>query len=268
MSKPKTYPPKAPLPYEELRDVIDLSLWAGQMLLHFGADSRRIEETVHRLGTGLGCDWMDILVSPNALVVTTTSAGEFRTKVRRVVGITVNMGIVDAINTLSRRVTHGELNRHEVRAELERISQMHSYYPRWLGILMVGLACGAFSRLFEGDLAVFGVTFGAACLAMFLRQELQKRYYNTVLVVVVTALCAGLVASLAGVFDWSAKPQVALASAVLLLVPGVPLINAAQDLIQGHIVTGLVRGVWGGIIALAIALGLLMAIQVSGVEGL
>ena len=29
---------------EELRDVIALSLWAGQMLLQNGADSQRVEE--------------------------------------------------------------------------------------------------------------------------------------------------------------------------------------------------------------------------------
>src|SRR3990172_1698519 len=106
---------KSPLDYETLRDVIDLALWAGQMLLQSGAESQQIEETVHRLGTGLGCDWMDILVSPNALVVTTSSNQEFRTKVRRVVGLGVDMTIVDEVNRLSRRVWEDKLDRFQVR---------------------------------------------------------------------------------------------------------------------------------------------------------
>jgi len=44
------------LAYVALRDIIDLSLWTGQMLMQHGASSERVEESVHRLGTGLGCD--------------------------------------------------------------------------------------------------------------------------------------------------------------------------------------------------------------------
>ena len=45
---------KEPLDREELRDVIDLALWAGQMLLQNGADAERVEETVHRHWHGIG----------------------------------------------------------------------------------------------------------------------------------------------------------------------------------------------------------------------
>ncbi len=42
---------KTPLDREALRDVIDLALWAGQLLLQHGAESEQIEQTIHRLGT-------------------------------------------------------------------------------------------------------------------------------------------------------------------------------------------------------------------------
>lgn len=47
-----------------------------------------------------------------------------------------------------------------------------------------------------------------------------------------------------------------------------PLINAAEDLIKGHMVIGLVRGASGMIVSLAIALGLLLAMTLAGVPGL
>lgn len=255
---------KPALDKDTLRDVIDLSLWTGQLLLHYGADSQRIEETVHRLGTGLGANWLDILISPNALVITTTSGEEFRTKLRRVVGITVNMNVVDQINTLSRRVANKEIDRFGVRTELDRISKMGHYYHRFVVVVMVGLACAAFSRLFDGDVGIFFTTFFAASVAMFVRQELQRNYFHPLLTVAVTAFVAGCGASLA--IYLSHDPQIALAASVLLLVPGVPLINATQDLIEGHVVTGLVRGVNGAIIVLMIALGLLLAIKLTGVN--
>jgi uncharacterized membrane protein YjjP (DUF1212 family) len=262
---------KPPLARDELREAIVLSLWAGQLLLQHGAESDRVEETVHRLGTGMGCDWMDILVSPNAVVATTISGGKFRTKLRRVPVLGVNMTIVDAINTLSRQVSRGELNRAQVRTELRRISAIKPRYNRWVVVLMVGLACAAFSRLFGGTWPIFGVTFGSAAIAMFVRQELTRRHFNLFMVVTLTAFVGGLPASSAVLLQLHYDPEITripLVASVLLLVPGVPLINAIEDLIKGHIVAGVARGVTGLLISLSIALGLLLAMWVVGVGAL
>lgn len=259
---------KPPLDHETLRDVIDLALWAGQMLLHNGAESQRVEETVHRLGTGLGCDWLDILVSPNAIIATTSSGNEFRTKVRRVVGMTVNLGVICDINEISRRVELGEMNRHAVRAQLEWIDKLERPYNRWLVAGMVGLSCGAFSQLFGGDAPIFLATWVAATTAMIVRQQLMFYRFNTYLTVIATAFIAGLMASLPTVLGWQETADTTLAASVLLLVPGVPLINAVEDIIKGHSVTGITRALMGTLISLAIALGLLLAISLTGVESL
>lgn len=259
---------KRPLAYEELRDIIDLVLWAGQLLLQHGAESLRVEETIHRLGTALGCDWMDIFISANALVVTASSGGDFRTKMRRVPHLAVNMDIVAEVNDLSRRVAAGQLNREELGFELRRITNKHHNYNRWMIVGMVGMACAAFSRIFGGDWAVFIVTFFASSIAMFARQELAKRHFNTYLVVIVTAFIAGLIASAAAFFSLSNNPQIALAASVLLLVPGVPFLNSAEDIMKGHPMIGFTRGMTAGLMSLCIALGLILAIGLSGVSGI
>ena len=177
----------------------------------------------------------------------------------------MDLGKVTAINSLSRRINNGELDRFQTRTKLRQIDQKPRSYNRWLVVLMVGLACAAFSRLFGGDWVIFGITFAASAVAMFLRQILTHHFFNLLLVVVVCAFVAGCLASTAGLLNLSDQPETALAAAVLLLVPGVPLINAAQDLIRGHLVTGIARGVTGLLISLAIALGLLFALSLTGV---
>lgn len=259
---------KSPLSREELRDIIDLSLWVGQLLLQHGADAERVEETIHRFGTALGCDWIDVLVSPNVIAITTTSGEEFRTKIRRVINIGVNMFMISAINRLSRRVAAGELDRFQVRSEIERINSTPPLYNRWVVVGMVGLACGAFSQLFGGDGPVFAVTVAASSIAMFVRQELTRHYFNPLLVVIATAFVAGVIAAAGVHFELGEQPELALAASVLLLIPGVPLINSAEDLIKGHSVLGLTRGIVGGLITLAIALGLSLALRLMGVDTL
>ncbi|MGB7340840.1 MAG: threonine/serine exporter family protein [Phototrophicaceae bacterium] len=257
---------KPPMEREALRDVIGLSLWAGQMLLQNGADSQRVEETIHRLGTSLGCDWLDIVIMPDAIIASTVNNEEFRTKVRRAPNQGVNMQLIAEISDISYRAASQELNRFTLRTELRRIDQMPRNYNRWLVVFGVGLACAAFSRLFGGDWFVFATTLVASSTAMFARQELHKRHFNSFLIVVATAFVAGTIASSAALLDLSPEPTIAIAASVLLLVPGVPLVNAAEDLLNGHILNGIVRGILGLLLVLSIALGLVLSFWLTGVS--
>lgn len=257
---------KPPMEREALRDVISLSLWSGQMLLQNGADSQRIEQTIHRLGTALGCDWLDIVIMPDAIIASTINNHEFRTKVRRAPGRGVDMQKIADISDVSYRVQDGDLDRFSLRLELRRIDQRQRNYNRWLVVFGVGVACASFSRLFDGDWIVFFVTFLASSVAMFTRQELHKRNFNMFLVVVITAFVAGSIGSFATLLNLSPTPTIAMAASVLLLVPGVPLINSAEDLLNGHLLTGVLRGVLGFLLVLSIALGLVLAFWVTGVS--
>lgn len=257
--------PTRRLAYVELREIIGLSLWAGQMLLQNGASSLRTEETTHRIGTGLGCDWMDVIVTPDSLIVTATDGEDFRTKARRVVRLGANMGRITALSELGHAVAEGRADRAQVQARLRAIDAAPKDYNRWLVVFLVGLACAAFSRLFGGDWPVFGVTLVAASVAMFTRQELEKRYFNRYLVVATVAFIGGLLASGARLVTDAANVNIAIAATALLLVPGVPLINSAQDFIRGYTGNGLRRGMSGLLISLAIALGLALAIQFAQV---
>lgn len=261
-------PHKPPMEREELREVISLSLWAGQMLLQWGADTARVEETVHRIGTGLGCDWLDIVVTVDAIIATTINNHEFRTKVRRAPLRGVNMARIVAINDVSYQIQQGACDRAQLRRALRAIDQQGHLYNRWLVLVGVALACAAFSDLFGGDAATFLATLGAAGTATFVRQELTKRYYNPLLIVIVVAAVAGGLASVLAHLLGSATVATAIAASVLLLVPGVPLINAAEDFINGYAQNGMVRAIYGGIISLAIALGLALVIWLTGVNGI
>lgn len=259
---------KLPLNRTELSDVIDLALWAGQLLLQNGAATRRVEEAVHQIGTALGCDWLDVLVSQNSISITLNSGEDFRTKIRRIVDSGVNMTTVSAVYRLKDRVIFEQLDRHQVRSELDRISNKKPLYNRWLIVFAIGLSCAAFSRLFGGDWPAFAVTFVASSLAMYVRQELNRRYFNPLLVTMITAFTAGIIASLAMRFNIGLQAEIALAASVLLLVPGVPLINSVVDLVRGYTSVGLARGITGALITFAIALGLLLAMHIVGVSGL
>jgi len=76
---------------------------------------------------------------------------------------------------------------------------------------------------------------------------------------------ASATASLGIVYQLGTHPQSALATAVLFLVPGVPLINSFTDLMDNNILNGMVRFTTGLMTVLAITLGLFLAMLIFSV---
>ena len=248
--------------------MIDLALWLGKLLLEHGSPAPRVERTVELVGTSLGCDHLDILVSPNVIMVTTSEGLQFRTKARRVAALHVNIGRVVTLGDLVRDVSTGRCGRVKLRERLESIASSPPEYSRPTAIAMVGLACAAFSRLFDGDWPTFGIVLVAASAGMAVRQELAARRYAPVLTVLAVSFTASLISVFATRFVHTATPQHALAASVLLLVPGVPLINAFEELVRGYSLMAVSRGVQGLAISLAIALGMLVATGWLGAQAL
>lgn len=123
----------------------------------------------------------------------------------------------------------------------------------------------SFCRLAGGSFLEMGVVYGASLLGLVVRHEAQHRRFNPYLCVYLAALTAALVS---GAF-MRLNPlafEHAFATSVLFLVPGVPLLNAISDLVDGNFLTGLSRMMHGLIISFCIALGLLTALYVYGLQ--
>lgn len=254
-----------PLTHTQHAEVIDLVLWAGQLMQQHGAESQLVENTVHRLGASLGCDSMEVVLTPTSILVCSSVGDDALTRALRIREAPVNMTTVSCIVRLVHRVEQGLHSLTEVRSELERIVGIGHAYARWQIVLTIGLSCAAFCKLFGGGWPEVAVTFVASACAMALRQQMALRHVNPYLNVATTAFVATLIAGSATVFGWGAKPDTALAAAVLLLIPGVAFINSIQDLLKGYTVMGWARWCIGTLITAAIAIGMVLALTVSGV---
>lgn len=68
---------------------------------------------------------------------------------------------------------------------------------------------------------------------------MQAKKINHYVVFIVSAFVASLCASTALIFDTTS--EIAMATSVLYLVPGVPLINGVIDIVEGYVLTGFAR---------------------------
>ena len=61
-------------------------------------------------------------------------------------------------------------------------------------------------------------------------------------------------------------PEAAMATGVLYLIPGVPLINSVIDLIEGYLTSAVNRCLFAGFILLCIAAGMMLSITFLGID--
>jgi len=97
---------------------------------------------------------------------------------------------------------------------------------------------------------------------LFVRQEASKKIFNPYICVLAASVTASRISGLCVKLGIGDQPELAFATSVLFLVPGVPLINSFTDLIDGNVSTGIARGTNGLLIAFSIALGLLAAMVI------
>jgi uncharacterized membrane protein YjjP (DUF1212 family) len=72
----------------------------------------------------------------------------------------------------------GELTAAAARSKLEALVHGPPYYPGWLVIIAVGMACASFGRLLGLDWAAFVPVFIAAALGRWLRRKSAACHLN------------------------------------------------------------------------------------------
>ncbi|MDA3137310.1 threonine/serine ThrE exporter family protein [Vibrio metschnikovii] len=247
------------------RAISRLIAQAGQMLLAHGAESTLVGDIMRRMGLASGMDEVEVSLSASSLVVTTVYHQHCITTARRCADRGINMRVVTQIQRICILMERGLLDYSMAQHKLERITPER--YNRWLVVVMIGLSCAAFSRLAGGDGIVFLMTFIASAIGMMVRQEIGHRQFNPLLNFAATAFVTSLISTQAVIYQLGNKPTIVMASSVLMLVPGFPLINSVSDMLKGYINIGIARFVMASLLTLATSLGIIAAMSVTGVWG-
>ncbi|MGF1757980.1 threonine/serine exporter family protein [Photobacterium sagamiensis] len=249
----------------EQREVSRLAVAAGQRLLQHGAESTLVMDVTSRLGLALGVESVEVSLSASSMVLTTLNHGRCITTTRRCQDRGINMQVVTEIQRVCIMAERGVIDVDGVHQRLEQIKPLR--YNRFLVIVMIGLSCASFSRLAGGDWPVFLLTFVASSVGMFVRQEIAHAHFNPLLNFGVTAFVTTLISGLGQVYQIGETPFLAMASSVLMLVPGFPLINAVSDMVKGFSNMGIARWTMASLLTLSTSAGIVAAMNVLGVWG-
>ncbi len=251
-------------PLDEL--TLFLLEYAGA-LLAAGVHTARCVRSVNRIAEAYGYR-AAMIVSQKNVSMSLVDCSEpllRQTSVHRLRPIVFNFSRIGLLSALTWRAMDDRLPLEALRREFHLIMAMGTR-PLWVVSLSVAAANAAFCRLFGGDAAAMALVFAGTLLGFLLRHGLARCRLNHYGSVAICAFVSGMVAALGTCCGWGSTPEIALATSVLYLVPGVQIINSLMDLINGYALNSYQRGIASLVTIICLAVALALTMLVVGVD--
>ena len=241
----------------------DLAATMGYHLAMSGAETFRVEDTIHRILRAYGVE-CEVFAIPNCVSVSLEAANGKPLMIMKRIGFHGNdLEALEKLNALSRRICAERPDVDEAMAWLEETMKACRSYSTgvfYLGSVLVGLG---FCLVFGGTLldclwaGAMGLIIGL--ITHFMDKQEANPFFSTIIASFLMALPAYLAAG----FGWLDNPDTAIIGALMILVPGLLITNSMRDIIYGDTNSGVMRIVQVFLSAFAIALGTAAAWRVT-----
>lgn len=251
-----------------LRRKLDLLLRAGKLLVESAADTNRIVRNMNRVAAYLGLpeEKLHIDVSYTMLAVNLSDGSHSFSKFQKCEKHGIDMTAISELSKLSWRAIEQDYSLDQYEQELDAIAHKKRNYVPYVVAIGAGFACGGFCKLFGCDWIAF--LFASLCAFAGFRTrarciEFGINVYMSIAIAAFVSTCLAFLTSFSGLSDTPYHPLLACA---LFIVPGVPLINFVDDMIDNYIQVGLVRATNTALMVGAMAFGIVIAMRLLVME--
>ncbi|WP_210245170.1 threonine/serine exporter family protein [Martelella alba] len=238
-----------------LEKVAMTALEAGRLLMETGAKSSVVRAGVQKVAEGLGVRSVHVRVGFASIAVTVGDGVCTSTHMLGVGHHGVNMRINHAVREVCSLVGRGGMTVEEVLGRFKEITMTTGKHAKWFNVFAAGLACAAFGRLLGADWAAFVPTLIASMVGQYIRLMMIERHFNAFVVTAFVAFAAAVLSGIGATLLGSSMIDTSMSAAVLMLVPGVPSMNAQTDIMEGFPTLGSARFVTVTMILLFITVG-------------
>lgn len=245
------------------RFLVDYISW----LFGCGATCVRIEKNVGRIARSFGYE-CDITEMPRHVTIALTrrhGGADTRIFQAHIRPCGINFDINTRLSRLSWNIVDRHMTIEQAREELKAIVTT-AYRPGLATVGLVSLANASFCRLFGGDSVAMLVVFVATAVGYMLKLAMLGRKVDMRLTFLACGFVSSVISAGASIFAWGTTPDIALATSVLYLIPGVPYLNAASDLIDKHYLCSLARFADAVVLTACLSLGLCIGIKLLGID--
>lgn len=251
---------------ETTRQVLDIAILSGQIMLENGAETYRVEETIEIICKSRGLTDVHSFTIPTGIFLSCTFEGHDFSYVRRMRANIIDLHIISMVNAFSREFVNSDIPYEEALDRLRSIRKA-PHFPPMLQYFAGGIAGGFFSVIYGGNAIEALLSFITSFMVVFTVHQISKKtrafflknlgggMVNTLLAILLTDLCKQ--------FGMQPDINIIIIGAVMPLVPGVAITNALRDTISGDFVSGMSKLSEAFGVAMAIALGVVTILHAN-----
>lgn len=209
------------------------------MLISYGAEIYRTEDTVTRICAAYGHKEAEIYVTPANFIITLKSSdGTPVTNSKSVYGRNTNLDRVGKLNELSRFICRMKPDAETIERHLEGIRR-RKVYSEPVMYLSYAASGAAFTVFFGGGVveAIFGALL--AMVVKFTTDKLEKIRASTFLNAVVCSMVMSFLAMALAYMGAVPRFDKIIIGVSMSLVPGVAMTNCMRDFISGDFFSGI-----------------------------
>jgi uncharacterized membrane protein YjjP (DUF1212 family) len=250
----------------EVKNVIDIALIAGEILLANGAENYRIEETVAKI-----CKSYDFsgecIVMPNGILISIEdSNGEKVMSMKKVKDKHVDLYRIELINSFSRTLANEPLPYDEAKKKLNEIEKAPNFTMRVR--TMAACMTGFIYTLFFNGTVIDGIAAIIICFIVYmLFEKVSQLGFFQFLEFFLAGALIGALSLLANFIVPAISYHNVITGAIMILLPGVVLTNGIKDVLCGDFSAGTAKFFEAMIVITAVGLGIGAALFV-GLKGI
>lgn len=230
-----------------------------------GSTCIRLEKNVARIAEAYGMT-VEITILPRHIHLTVhdKSFHEVVTAITSIGEGPISFDLNTRLSKLSWQIADGKICFNEARDVFHRL--VNAPYKNLFNLpLIVSCANASFCRLFGGDWIAMAVVFVATFLGYVLKLVLSEKGVDYRITVVCCAFLSTVLAAGDGMFGLSTTPDVAVATSVLYLVPGIPFINSFSDMLDRHYICAFGRLMNAVVLTFCLSFGLGLGMVLMGI---
>ena len=254
-------------PFYKITYKMSLILTVGRLMMENGADSDRTARYIMRAAAymGIPAENVSCHIMYTTLLLNVKNEEHTYTEITKCRKHNVSMSVLAAVSRTMWRAMRDNWTLERFEKELDRIKSRKSPYSSFATAIGSSFACGGSCLLFGGDFIAFFVTAVCAFFGFYARTICNERGFNNYAGIAIAAFVATSLAALSQGVVHSATPMHPIVACALFLVPGVPLINAADDMLNNFIMAGITRAFHTVLIVGSLAFGTAAALHLGHV---
>lgn len=245
------------------KDIIDQISYIGFLLLRYGAEIYRVEESLSKMMKNFGYNDVEVFALPAYFTMSCTLKDDSPYCVtKRSIFHRVNLDKLYELNSLVRRISENEVLPENIEKEILAILEKPLNYT----FILIGyVVSAAFFALFFGgslnDMIIAAISGFVLYYAILIMENLNV---NSIFRTIIGSMILTVISLIAYRCHFINTIDYSTIGTLMILTPGMAITNSLRDIISGDYSSGVSRLAEALLIAVSIAIGVGSILIIGG----